>query len=328
MRKKRFLPGWLVVVLDIMGVLVVLAVFALFPLIIPQEGEALRTVAHAPTPSGGYELASWMASTTQATAVPLPSSTPQPTTSAVPGDFSQAFSQRFPDEQGNVRIEVSTGEREGERGPVVYYVADIWIRDISNLRTAFAEGRYGTGIHEELEKMAEDNDALLAITGDYFGARPEGVVIRNGQLYRDSSLEDVCVLYSDGVMETYTEEEFHLQEAEARGIWQAWSFGPQLLLEGRAVSEFETGIYRSNPRSVIGYYEPGHYCFIVVDGRQDDYSKGMNLAELSQLAYDLGCKTAYNLDGGQTSAMTYMGELVNQPYNGGREISDIIYIGE
>jgi exopolysaccharide biosynthesis protein len=37
-----------------------------------------------------------------------------------------------------------------------------------------------------------------------------------------------------------------------------------------------------NPRSAIGYYEPGHYCFIVVDGRQNGYSDGMTLDELAQ----------------------------------------------
>jgi exopolysaccharide biosynthesis protein len=40
----------------------------------------------------------------------------------------------------------------------------------------------------------------------------------------------------------------------------------------------------------------------------------------------MGCKVAYNLDGGQTAVMTYNGAVANQPYNGGRSVSDIVYI--
>ncbi|MFA9424291.1 MAG: phosphodiester glycosidase family protein, partial [Sedimentibacter sp.] len=37
---------------------------------------------------------------------------------------------------------------------------------------------------------------------------------------------------------------------------------------------------------------------------------------------------AYNLDGGQSAAIVFDGEYVNQPIEGGRAISDIVYIGE
>ena len=33
-----------------------------------------------------------------------------------------------------------------------------------------------------------------------------------------------------------------------------------------------------NPRSCIGYYEPGHYCFVIVDGRQKQ-SAGVTLRD-------------------------------------------------
>ena len=56
-----------------------------------------------------------------------------------------------------------------------------------------------------------------------------------------------------------------------------------------------------NPRSAVGYYEPGHYCFVVIDGRQPGYSKGATLMQLAQLFESLGCKEAYNLDGGKSA---------------------------
>jgi exopolysaccharide biosynthesis protein len=92
------------------------------------------------------------------------------------------------------------------------------------------------------------------------------------------------------------------------------------------MSQFNSKVNPENPRTAIGYYEPGHYCFVVVDGRQDGYSDGLTLAELSQLFHDLGCQTAYNLDGGQSSMMVFQDSLVNQPYKGGRNSSDIVYL--
>ena len=97
---------------------------------------------------------------------------------------------------------------------------------------------------------------------------------------------------------------------------------------GQPMTEFDTDVPSRNPRTVFGYFEPGHYCFIVVDGRDDSYSVGMSMSDLSQLVYDLGCVAAYNLDGGQTSTMYFNGDVVNRPANGGRECSDIIYICE
>ena len=175
--------------------------------------------------------------------------------------------------------------------------------------------------------MTADNNALLAVTGDYYGARAKGIVIRNGKLYRDTSFADICVLFADGVMETYTKTEFSIDSAMERRAYQAWSFGPRLLDNGKPIEEFTDSVKRKNPRCAIGYYEPGHYCLVVVDGRQPGYSVGMTLAELSRLFFDLGCKTAYNLDGGQTAMMIFEGKPVNQAYNGGRQCSDIIYFG-
>ena len=115
-----------------------------------------------------------------------------------------------------------------------------------------------------------------------------------------------------------------------KGAYQAWCFGPSLLGEaGEKLTQFRTDkrIGRSNPRTVIGYYAPGHYCFLAVDGRSER-SSGMTLTDLSAFCESLGLALAYNLDGGQTSIMTFGGKVVNEPSDGGRKSSDIIYICE
>ena len=66
-------------------------------------------------------------------------------------------------------------------------------------------------------------------------------------------------------------------EAE-KGILDVWSFGPMLLDgEGRSMHEFDTTVAAANPRTSIGYYEPGHYCFVAADGRGCEGSSGCTM---------------------------------------------------
>jgi exopolysaccharide biosynthesis protein len=87
----------------------------------------------------------------------------------------------------------------------------------------------------------------------------------------------------------------------------------------------DSHMVKRHPRSAFGYYEPGHYCFVVVDGRLDT-SKGVKLDGLSMVMEGLGCTAAYNLDGGQTSLLARQDTLVNRPSGGGRSASDFIIV--
>ena len=225
------------------------------------------------------------------------------------------------------KVTIGTGADQ-----VTYYVADVKVSNIAYLRTGFASGEYGKNIRESVLDMANDYNAILAMSGDYYGNSDASVVIRNGVLYRDDIIgTDICVLFTDGTMKTYSPDKFNVQEVIAAGAWQAWNFGPSLLDDnGNVPSSFNTTSYLNseNPRAAIGYIEPGHYIFVTVDGRNEGYSRGVTLSELAGIMASLDCKVAYNLDGGKSSAMVYDGEYVNQPADGGRTISDIIYIGE
>jgi len=247
-------------------------------------------------------------------------------------DWGSKFADKFTDgevisdetsyKSKNINITIT---KKSENG-VVYFIQDIYVRKIENLRTAFAQDKYGTGITDSVLDIAESNNAIAAINGDFYGVS-SGVVIRNGYAYRGETTGDICVLYYNGEMKTFARNEFDY-EREKIGAYQAWGFGPSLLADGKSKTVFDSTVNVENPRTVIGYYEPGHYCFIVVDGRQSGYSRGMTTAELSKLAEEIGCKEAYNLDGGRSSMMTFDGNLVNEPYGGGRSASDIILIRE
>ncbi|MCR5541934.1 MAG: phosphodiester glycosidase family protein [Ruminococcus sp.] len=213
---------------------------------------------------------------------------------------------------------------------ITYYSADIYVSSVDVLKTGLAKDTYGKNIKDSIFNMASENNAVFAVNGDFYGNSEEGIVVRNGIKYRDNLNDvDICVLFTNGEMKTYTYEEFDTDEVLAQGVWQAWCFGPMLLDgKGGVLESFNTTTYlnSANPRTAIGYIEPGHYKIVTVDGRDPGYSKGVTLSELAAIMADEGCTTAYNLDGGCSAMMVYECELVNVP-DRGREISDIIYIG-
>lgn len=213
-------------------------------------------------------------------------------------------------------------------GDSVAYIADIYVRYIDNLKSAFAKGQYGKNITENTTQIADNNNAILAINGDYYGIRDNGIIVRNYILYRDTPRADICSIFYDGTVTVDENSDYDLNAALQNGLYQTMSFGPLLVKDGVAKTQFSPGILGANPRTGFGYYEPGHYVFVTVDGRQDGYSTGMTMLEFGQLFIDLGCTNAYNLDGGQSAMMIFNGEVYNQPYNNGRPTSDIFYIGE
>ena len=226
--------------------------------------------------------------------------------------------------------DISITVTEETLGRTTYYLADIYVRDITCFQSALAQDTYGSGFRDSIQDMALLNNALIAVNGDYYGNTSEGVVIRNGVIYRANRTDcDVCVLYYDGTMRVMPGSSFTVEEAVQDGAWQAWTFGPALLdTDGSVLTSFASTsrIISANPRTAIGYYEPGHYCMVVVDGRGE--SAGITLPALSQLFHDLGCTAAYNLDGGNSSIMVWNQAVINDPSGGGRESSDALLIAE
>ena len=213
------------------------------------------------------------------------------------------------------------------------YVADITVSSAEIIKTALADDTYGKNITAYTSTIASENQAVLAINGDYYGAQESGYVIRNGVAYRETSDgEDILVLYADGSMKVLDSDDVTVQELLDQGAWQAWSFGPGLLSDGVVTVGENTEVSRamnSNPRTAIGQIDDNHYVFVVSDGRTDE-SKGLSLYELAEFMENLGCRTAYNLDGGGSSTMYFNGSVVNNPTTNGRikerAVSDIVYI--
>ena len=61
---------------------------------------------------------------------------------------------------------------------------------------------------------------------------------------------------------------------------------------------------------------------MVIDGRDPPRSKGADIWELAEILSGLGCKQAYNLDGGASSMILFRGETVNTPLRTGQKLTD------
>ena len=307
------------VALDLLAIILGLNVFALFHHVIPSyfPGEVAPVALESPAPLPPEP--------SEPTEPPPVTPSPKPLRS---GMWGEKYAEQFTDGEvietedsyrsGHISLTLRTVEEEH----LIYHVAEIYVSDLKYLRTAM--GHEDWGHSQDATELARAHNAVLAISGDHYFGRWEGIMIRNGLLYRDSRYKDVCVLLRDGSMITIPDAALDVEQLIAMSPWQVWSFGPGLMEDGKARSGIRNSISGHNPRSAIGYVEPGHYFFVQVEGREDSHSDGMTLDELAALFEELGCKTAYNLDGGRTASMVWKGELYSYPYY--RPVYDIIYI--
>jgi hypothetical protein len=235
-------------------------------------------------------------------------------------------------------IQISTVITGAGDDTVTYYVADVTLTDATVLRSAFAQNSFGENITETTSDTAEDNNAIFAINGDYYGFRDTGIVIRNGVVYRDEGAREGLAFYRDGTVEVYDETATTADQLVADGVWNTLSFGPAIVEDSAIVDGIEDvevdtnignhSIQGEQPRTAVGVIDANHLVFVVVDGRSPGYSAGVTMTGLAEIMQSLGATTAYNLDGGGSSTMYFDGSLVNDPLGTGTErgTSDILYI--
>ncbi len=237
-------------------------------------------------------------------------------------------------------IQITQHETGAGNDKITYFVADVQLSEGATLLSAFAKNAFGRNITENTSDIAAEVNAVLAVNGDYYGFRNDGVIIRNGVLYRDEPAREALALFADGTMDTYNEEELSSGDLLKQDVIQTYSFGPSLIDDGVVADDLDSvtidtnfgnrSIQSANPRTGIGMLAPGHFVIVVVDGRADNYSRGMTLTEFADLFEKLGATEAYNLDGGGSSTMYFMGRVVNNPQGKNKErgVSDILYVGQ
>jgi len=244
--------------------------------------------------------------------------------------------QRFEDSLylgPNAVVFLERHEEADDRLPSPYILVDLYIPDVHSLRAWYVDdpAQYPNE-PSFISSACEEVNAAFAVNGDFY--TKQGVTaIRNGTILNSCvSGYDLCVLYEDGSMRCFYSWELYDQanvNEALRGAWQAWSFGPVLLNgDGSAITDFSDRIIeyltREHARTAIGYYGPGHYCLLNVSGYQEDMP-GVTLEELSAFFASLGCRAAYNLDGGSSTHIWFRGEEIGFPSHK-VELADLIYL--
>ena len=188
-------------------------------------------------------------------------------------------------------------------------------------------GKAKLGELETTSAAAKRNKAILAINGGGFYnetrngksyARLIGNTVINGKLVEPfngypGDLFFAGIDKAGRVIGNVPKTEKDLMKLNP---YMGVSFVPVLLQDGKKVTIPAKWMTTKQPRTMIGKYANDDLIFIVIDGRQNDWSSGITLEKLQDKLLDLGVKSAYNLDGGGSSAFYFNGKLLNKPSDG------------
>ena len=203
-----------------------------------------------------------------------------------------------------------------------FFVANVYVSDPAQMQTAFAGEQYSKNNAEATSAIAERHDAILAINGDYYNYKDKnGLVIRNGVLYRDAaSSRDQLLVMRDGTFIALPRGTYAAGEGQKyidEGVVQSFTFGPLLVNDGEAVELPEKYIISTKdtirePRTAIGQAKDGTVIMMVVDGRQM-HSFGISIERCGEIMEQYGAYQASMLDGGSSSVMVYRGREITSP---------------
>lgn len=218
------------------------------------------------------------------------------------------------------------------------YVARIRIADPSQLRTASAYG-FDRKQVAAVQDMANRMNAVVAINGDYCYYQLNTstcYLVRQGITYADLMAKgrDMLIIDDKGdlhVLQACNQEKYAAFTQDMKVI-NTFSFGPGLVVDGQPLdpayqAEFN-GQSERHQRAAIAQVEKGEleYIFAVSEGDKESEGGGLTLHEWSDFLMTLGVENAYNLDGGNSTALIFHNEKINAVHNHRhRKLSDIIY---
>ena len=214
-----------------------------------------------------------------------------------------------------------------------FNVARVKIAHPSQLRTALA-APFGKKKTNKVSTIARNNNAVVAIGGDYFSNEEGGYVLRMGETYRKKPMKsrDMLIIDETGDFHILVKSDAAQLKTFLEGNHTAiniFNFGPALVIDGELQAmpaSYKYNINGLEPRCAIGQVGPLEYLLVVVDGRDAADSKGARVETLARFMHEQGCQQAYNLDGGNSALMVFGGENYSaKSFGAERSVSDIIY---
>lgn len=194
-------------------------------------------------------------------------------------------------------------------------------------------------------KLSQRLKAVVAINGDYYSGRPEGTIYRNTVLMRapKSVREryDVLVIDDEGNFHILHRPKDDALAPYEGHILHTFLFGPGLVIDGKLMTDDENtfirnqygsgsgmGLNNKTQRQAICQMDTLSYLILTTEGpnNKNDKEHGFTAGELARLAYEVGAKNAYNMDGGNSACLTVGSVKLNRFGKGGiREITDMLY---
>ena len=224
-------------------------------------------------------------------------------------EYERAILERDPKNNDYKIIEISDKRFDG------YLVA---IYDPSRIKT-LVTAKLGTS-GQYVTTMAKNNDALIAINGGGFddpnfnstGGSPLGITVRDGEYVTTKSYAGT------GGIIGFTEDDklvlgkMSVAKAKEIGIRDAVTFGPFLIVNGKASEVLGNGGWGTAPRTAIAQRQDGIVLFLVIDGRTAT-KPGADMDDLIEILQNYGAYNAANLDGGTSSVLVVNNVIVNDP---------------
>ena len=247
-----------------------------------------------------------------------------------------------------LRIEIF--RREQKKPARVWYEAEVFCAEGSAGPRMVAndpENWKKSANMEYPHKIARKNGTVLAVSSDFAQLRIQqkksrpGIIIRNGEVISDRTKKrdgkdfptlDCLAIWPDGDMKVYFSDEMTAEEYLEAGAVDVLAFGPILIRDGKLNEEALDKYGTSHAqRTAVGMAEKGHYWFMMLEGRIQR-SKGDGIRFLAEKLYEKGCTIGFNLDGGDTSCIVFMGHQLCKLQNGkknkpSRRTSDILGVG-
>lgn len=179
-------------------------------------------------------------------------------------------------------------------------------------RVSVAITKYLNNKGQYVTDMAANEEALLAMNGGGFidpeyssnGGVPHGIVIKDGKLITNHEYN------STGGLIGFTNEnklilgKMSANEALNKGVRDAVTFGPFLIVNGKKSFIKGNGGWGTAPRTAIGQRQDGIVLFLVVDGRKIGLP-GADMVDLTEMMSRYGAYNAANLDGGTSSVIVF-----------------------
>ena len=170
-----------------------------------------------------------------------------------------------------------------------------------------------------LSDIVKDNNAILGINGGgYFWSNgyPQGMVVHDGKIvYSSGTKKDTtAAINADGVLMVGS---MNAADVKEKNIKEAVSFGPALIVNGKAATFRGNGGSGLNPRTVIAQRKDGIILFLVVNGYGSRLSwkgrGGVYVTDLIKILERYGAYNAINMDGGSSTTMVIGDKLINDP---------------